>query len=56
MKDYTYAQKDAFVKKMQIELDELNVELTHSPRKLPTPVMRPSRRPTKNRRLEGASG
>jgi ribosomal protein L7/L12 len=28
MKDYTYAQKDAFIKKLQAEQDELNVELT----------------------------
>lgn len=28
MKTYTYAEKDAFVKQMQTEMDELNVELT----------------------------
>ena len=27
MKDYTYAEKDAFVKQMQTELDQLNQDL-----------------------------
>jgi septal ring factor EnvC (AmiA/AmiB activator) len=27
MADYTYAQKEEFIKKMQVELDELNAEL-----------------------------
>ena len=50
MKDYTYAQKDEFVKAMQVQLDALNKDLTSSPPRLTAPATRSRPRPNPNSR------